>query len=130
MATPSSAPVLDVQCLAGTMYAGCRDGRARAWLADQDKPICTYIAHNAPIQALLLDEEARMYTGSDDNSIRVWDLKVCPFLQEIAGVESDSLFAGAEARRGHGELRIRVRGAHRRGALSRQRRESALLWRL
>eukprot|EP00961_Rhodomonas_salina_P284183 3841172-Rhodomonas_salina.3 len=76
MATPSSAPVLDVQCLAGTMYAGCRDGRARAWLADQDKPICTYIAHNAPIQALLLDEEARMYTGSDDNSIRVWDLKV------------------------------------------------------
>ena len=72
----TSAPLLAVTACAGLLYAAYRDGRARVWAPRVEKVVTTFVAHEGGIPAILVDEQARMYLGSEDRSISVWDLKM------------------------------------------------------
>jgi hypothetical protein len=61
---------------AGLLYAAYRDGRARVWSSTTDQVVTTFVGHDAGISSILVDEQARMYLGSDDRTISVWDLKM------------------------------------------------------
>jgi len=72
----STSPLLAVTSCAGLLYAAYRDGRARVWAPNVEKVVTTFVAHEGGIPAILVDEQARMYLGSEDRSISVWDLKM------------------------------------------------------
>jgi WD domain, G-beta repeat len=57
--------------------SGGDDGVARYWGAGQGGPALLEIATRLPITALQISSDGRMlYTGSVDNNIRVWDLRM------------------------------------------------------
>jgi WD40 repeat protein len=72
----TTSPLLALTPAAGLMYAAYRDGRARVWAPGVEKVITTFVAHDGGIPAILVDEQARMFLGSDDRTISVWDLKM------------------------------------------------------
>jgi len=72
----STSPVLAVAPAAGLLYAAYRDGRARVWAPNVEKVVTTFVAHDSGIPAIVVDDQARMYLGSEDRTISVWDLKM------------------------------------------------------
>ena len=72
-----NSPLQSLIPAAGLVYAAYRDGRARVWAPmTTDKVVTTFVGHDAGIPAILVDEQARMYLGSEDRTISVWDLKM------------------------------------------------------
>jgi len=72
----TTSPLLALTPAAGLVYASYRDGRARVWAPGVEKVVTTFVAHDGGIPAIVVDEQARMYLGSDDRTISVWDLKM------------------------------------------------------
>ena len=71
----TTSPLLAIMPAVGLLYAAYRDGRTRVWAPGVEKVVTTFIAHDSGIPAIIIDEQARMYLGSDDRTISVWDLK-------------------------------------------------------
>ena len=57
------------------MFTGCTDSVARAFDAHTGRLLRCYTGHEAAITCLQVARK-RLYTGSDDGILRVWDADV------------------------------------------------------
>ena len=57
------------------MFTGCTDSVARAFDAGTGRQLRCYVGHEAAITCMQLVKN-RLYTGSDDGVLRVWNADV------------------------------------------------------